>query len=325
MKNNYLFIIILTLLFACGKDKTLTIEESYCSPQETGPTIPPYRGPGWGFKTIDLATHYFKDPYMNPNNENEFVYFMEATQKQNPLGGIYIYNMLTKQKKLVLESSFFSNKNKPQSEIRWSRKGWLIFGGYDNNIYKIKPNGDSLIQLTFNGGDFVPEWNYDGTLFITEYLNKETNKHYNLIRDENGLLIDSLPLLFDGQPSWNNEQFIVGTQFNLLVLYDYINKTTKTTPSDNSISFPRWINKNEFIYDGGGIFTYNIMNNKIKQIRKIVNSNGYSCVNLLSNGKMICGRNKYVLLDADLEIIGSKYNICIINPCDTVVTDIDLW
>lgn len=44
----------------------------------------------------------------------------------------------------------------------WAPNGdWLTFG-YSTQIYKIKVNGDSLTQLTFEGRNFFPSWSPDG-------------------------------------------------------------------------------------------------------------------------------------------------------------------
>lgn len=47
---------------------------------------------------------------------------------------------------------------------KWSPDGnWLVFHtGWETNIYKIKTKGDSLIKLTFDGGNTYPQWNQNG-------------------------------------------------------------------------------------------------------------------------------------------------------------------
>ena len=331
MKNKYYFMVLAVLLISCGKENTTPIDERYCTPEETGIPIPPYRGPGWGFEYVYSDNYIYSSPYCNPLDKNEFVY--KQFDRNRIENGIYIYNILTKQKTLVLEIDVNKKKNYPVADIRWSKKNWLIFADFYQNIYKIKPNGDSLTQLTFEGGNFKPEWNYDGTLFCMEHHSPINNKSYTIIRDENGLVKDSLQNefgqdLFIGQPDWQHSQYILGGDNNgfATILYDYAaKKIIKIQSGDLIINSPKWINENEFIYTGGdGIYTYNIKNNKIKQLRKTINSNFYRYLNLSENKQMICERTNQVLIDSIREIILSKTTICILNPCDTVVTDFDL-
>ena len=73
--------------------------------------------------------------------------------------------------KLKYESSnnLFNNGNY-QAQI--NNKGWIVFNSNDNNIYKIKANGDSLKQLTFNNISNDPKWDYTNT---TIYFFKKFN------------------------------------------------------------------------------------------------------------------------------------------------------
>lgn len=330
MKTIHLLIVLLSLVMACSKEpyKAQPIADSHCIPEETGLIIPDYRGPGHGFETVLPDNYLYSKPYCNPNNKNEFVYFVYDNNRIN--SGIYIYNMATKQKTLVLETDLAAKKQYPQSDIRWSRKGWLIFADFDANIYKIKPNGDSLTQLTFESGNFKPEWNYDGTLFCIEHLSPINNKYYTIIRNENGLVVDSLQNngrdLFGGQPDWQHKQYILGSNDNGLILFDYTaKKVIKIESGSTEIGRPKWINEDEFIYaTSKGIYNFKISNNQIKQLRKTINSNFYSYINLLDNNQMICERTKNVLVDSVKEVLSYKSTICIINPCDTVVKDFDL-
>lgn len=331
MKNKYLFIVLAVLLISCGKENTTPIDESYCSPQETGPTIPPYRGPGWGFKMVYPDNYVYSSPFCNPLNKNEFVYLQFDLNRID--NGVFIYNINSKQKNLVFEIDVDTKKMLPQADIRWSRKGWLIFANFDQNIYKIKPNGDSLTKLTFEGGNFKPEWNYQGNLFCIEHFSSINKKFYTIIRNENGLVVDSLQNefgqdIFGGQPDWQHQKYILGSEQNSFktILYDYkARKIIKIESEGLIINSPKWISENEFIYTGGdGVYTFNINNNKIKQLRKTTNSNFYRYLNLLENKQMICERTKQILLDSITETLWNKRTICIINPCDTMVTDFDL-
>ncbi len=329
MKNKYLFIALAVLLISCGKENTTQIDESYCSPQETGPTIPPYDRVGFGYKYVNILENNSYYPCVNPLNPNEFVYVLSYAERS----GLYKYDKLNKASTQIIKFVPNNYIAYPSDYIRWSRKGWLIFTDLYNNVYKIKDNGDSLTQLTFTGKDWKPEWNKEGTLFLTEHYSTTLKKYFNIIHNENGAEIDTIKYnentdLISAPPSWNNDKYILGTNFKGVILYDYKNKIMKEIPIDRelfSLYIPTWINNNEFVCTGvNGIYIYNITNNKVKQIRSNPNSNQYSFVNLLPNNQMICERDYSKMIDSINGIIATKHTICILNPCDTIVTDFDL-
>ena len=78
MKLNFLYLVLLFFAFACEKDsnKVQLAIDNHCMPQETGPIIPYYKGPGFGFEIVQLDSFRYTMPYSNPNNKNEFVYFV---------------------------------------------------------------------------------------------------------------------------------------------------------------------------------------------------------------------------------------------------------
>jgi hypothetical protein len=320
----FLILIILGLLFACGKDSIQIPGSSYCPVvEEGGKNIPPYKGPGWGFKSFATDSISFYNPHSNPNNKDEFVFWLESSTYQ----GIHTYNIKTKVRTLVLARN--GNKGIPQSPIRWGRNGWIIFGDMDKNIYKIKPNGDSLTQLTQTGREFTPEWNYDGTLFCTKYWSR-TGQYYTLFRDANGNIIDSIQYnntrIFEGQPDWQHPDYLIGTNNLKVILYNYKNRSVIEIPAtDLSKGFPQWISKDEFIYNG--YRSIGIMNINTKQIRTIRNTKderNYWTVNKLDNGKMLCAATVSYLHDSIQQVIGTRKGIFIINECDSNTVELNL-
>lgn len=328
MKKIYILGLSTVLLIACSKEQESNITDKYCSPQETGPTIPPYDRVGFGYKYVNILENNSYYPCVNPLNPNEFVYVLSYAERS----GLYKYDILSKTSTQILKFVPNNYIAYPSTYVRWSRKGWLIFIDLYNNVYKIKDNGDSLTQLTFKGNDWNPEWNKEGTLFCTHHYSASIKKHFNIIRNEQGKEVDTIKYddnaeVFSAPPSWNNERYILGTNDKGLILYDYKNKIVKEIPinSEYNASYPSWINDNEFIYSRiNGIFIYNVINNKVKQIRSNPNSNHYSFVNLLPNNQMICEKNYSTLADSVNAVIAGKFNICLLNPCDTIVTDFDL-
>jgi hypothetical protein len=329
--------LILVLFAACSKEPNNDNQQAsppdYCVPDEMRPEIPPFQGAstGFGYEIKSLDTFSFGYVFLNPTNENEIIYY-KSNIKSPETKGYYLYNMLTKTNQQVMKISPIVNRILAASPLNWSKKNWLIFAGYDRNIYKMQPNGDSLTQLTFTQNDFTPEWNHDGTKFIT-FHNGLDGKAYNLVRDENGNITDTLSqtgsYALSGPTSWQHPNYIIGQNDNGVFMYDYTTKKSielLDKEGRKGIGNLRWINEVECIHSGSaGIFIFNTLTKQNRQIRKTTNVNIYSNVYILSNKQMIASRSYRELLPNEiLQTLGERSSICILNPCDTVITEINL-
>jgi len=320
-----IFYVFVALLFiSCSK--TNKLEETSCMPIEAYKPIPPYNLRGMGYKYVPLLNINCTYPCLNPLNENEFAYIRQLNSNIE----LCVYNRSSKSNISILQLKNKKYEGIPASYVRWSKKNWLLFEDLYNNIFKIKPNGDSLTQLTFSRSDFNPEWNNKGTLFCTEHLTFD-KKYITIIRDEKGDALDTIQYgniqTISGIPSWNNDRYIFGSNYDGFLLIDYMFKNVIQIPTNiKDAGEPYWINENEIIYSNHieGIYTFNIKNYTTKKLRQISNANQYSFISLLPNNNFLCERNYFELIDSINGIIAYKTTICIINPCDTVITDFDL-
>ncbi|MBL7961496.1 PD40 domain-containing protein [bacterium] len=85
----------------------------------------------------------------------------------------------------------------------WSPDGeWIVYTDYSKgrNIFKIKSNGDSITQLTFEGNSIFPRWSPDGEKIVYVWsVYPEGGVH---LMDKNG---NGKSFLFVGtEPSWSN-------------------------------------------------------------------------------------------------------------------------
>ncbi len=104
--------------------------------------------------------YYFKAPCFNPNNANEFVYLRENT-RTNTGDELWKYNLETGEK-MKLTSDVWSH-----TWPRWSVKDWILYAGNKTQLWKVKSNGDSLIQLKYHEGGYrYGDWNGDGTKIV---------------------------------------------------------------------------------------------------------------------------------------------------------------
>ncbi|TND10148.1 MAG: hypothetical protein FD123_396 [Bacteroidetes bacterium] len=189
------------LFFSCSKDIAFSLEGNcFDFPPSTGPFGYSYQYPA----SLYLA------PCFNPNNSNEFVYVRET--KSTGQTELRIKNRSTGNDYLLTTSIF----QKPD----WGRNGWILFNHGDNNVWKIKSNGDSLTQLTFTSSCFDAVWNYAGDRYVFRRTDGANN--YSIIADDEGNPLDTLPGFILSNGSWSNDS-------------QKISSPVSTGPSSNAI------------------------------------------------------------------------------------------
>lgn len=134
-----------------------------CKDEDNGPTDPCIDCP------IDFRLTDFEPAWSPDGSTIAYVHgdiIPEAT-------GIYLINSDGTNKRLW-------NAGRSVYSPSWSPDGeWIAFSD-GAQIYKQKLNGDSLIQLTFEGRNFFPDWSPDGK-WITYDSNKDSPNGMNFI------------------------------------------------------------------------------------------------------------------------------------------------
>lgn len=286
------------VLFSCKRDSEI-ISPNDNTNYSNCENIPPFQQVGSGYTYITTG-QIFNFPVFNPNNNNELL----ITKNDS----VFIFNRLLNQKNFSFKFPFWN-------KISWSKQNWIIMGGTDQKIYKIKPNGDSLTLLVNNSNNFYPIWNNTGTQFCIQ--NNTINK---AIRFNNqGIPIDTFQQLTIAPFSdWNSNNQIT---WGLYTLYLYelnsnSNQTIKTLPNgQGSILGSFWLNNNEIIWSYTyGIFKTNILTNLTTTLKTTCNSNTYSFPTFDSTlNKIIWKKQLQKLID--------PYTIRVENKI--VMTDID--
>lgn len=132
------YILILFLFFLSN---SCTKKKIDATPKKERPTfvcdtIPKkdYNNTGWNYS---VNKNTYTNPHFNPNNGFEFV-FMKKDYNSS-FNEIYVYNLITKTKKLVY-------KGLTLSHLEWTTNNWIIFN--NGILQKIRPNGSNINEIT---------------------------------------------------------------------------------------------------------------------------------------------------------------------------------
>jgi len=174
LRQTGLFCILLFLAFsACKKESPEPVPDTPAPPVPVLPSfipdcaaLPPEPKPfGWQDSTVDEEKNILAFTF-NPKNPDQIIYMTAG----NITGFFPFYNLdvVTGTKKILGNAGYFLPNI--------SKKGWLLYSSIDNNIMKVKVNGDSLATLTSDFRSLAPQWDFQEKGF---YYFKEANQSIN--------------------------------------------------------------------------------------------------------------------------------------------------
>lgn len=207
---------VLIAVSACKKDKPSPIKcDELLGDWEKDEGCYNFKLPPMNFFVSEA--NMYKQPCFNPNNQNEFVFhFRDNTQRKSQL---VKYNILTKQKTVLYESSEYSIWGQP----KWSKKGWIAFTrtrAYVDHVFIVKDNGDSLRQFTQNTANYDPAWDAKGDYLYWTHSPVLAVPHFFLKKGLYSSVIDTV-LKSDGENqgySTYNEISLYNTLFSKTVV-----------------------------------------------------------------------------------------------------------
>lgn len=235
-----LFVFILTAL-SCEKNN-LTDQPKVVLPDDTTGlkcgNLPPIPQPfGWHDTTFNENINVISFLY-NPINLNELFYITS--------GDIFAYNKMFVLNLVTQQRSYLSNADKFIPQI--NNKGWVIFNRADLNIYKIKMNGDSLTQLTFNNRCTDPKWDYSGTC-IYFFQKSSIHEESKLIQiNTKGQILTTYKMEFENTvPSNKNNKilYLKTSENKLAVFIKDLAKNTETLIVKSDYDFG--LQQNDFL------------------------------------------------------------------------------
>ncbi len=194
----YIFFLSIWLLHSCEKSKAPMPKEAHRCVD-----IPLSEGPSWDGYDYTGRRFGYGRPCFNPNNSNEFVYYKTDSTKPDVISEIWTYNLVTKEERHLANDGLYM--------LKWSSKNWIVFNRIDNQVWKIKSNGDSLTQLTYEHWSLYPDWHPDGEKII--FRREDDSPRPNLmIMDKDGEIISTLDSTLGWTAHWSpdGEKIIYG-------------------------------------------------------------------------------------------------------------------
>ncbi|MCO5269636.1 MAG: hypothetical protein M9897_12160 [Brumimicrobium sp.] len=302
-----LFTSVIMFFLGCKKDLIQTNENtSSCISISAENCGNPF---GMTYISADTIAGGSSRCYFNPNNDNEFLY-TKATKIEGGAGisnsmGIFKYNITTGQSTLIYNGEIWSFP-------KWSKKDWIIFNLPDQNIYKVKSNGDSLTQLTYLNDLHSPEWNNDGTQFVAF----SASNAWTYLFDESGNILDTLYFSHSQLGNYQNPKYIIENTIHILSFFNMENKAIEYQLDYSSLSTSSvwgsvfWLDDETVIYSNeNGLNQFNINTKVNKIIKKSCNARIYLSGNInQSKTKMIWERiDRKLINDCTIEFSNQIY------------------
>lgn len=154
----FLVSVVMLIFFACKKETPdLPLPSNGLEDDsECLPIASPDTTLNW---LIGYSNHLKMMPCFNPSNNNEFLYIDRLPG--SPFSDMCIYNLSTGESSCILSGQTYLY------QPRWHANGWILFRGNGDNVYRIKSNGDSLLQITTSSVFQRPVWRPDGQAWIS--------------------------------------------------------------------------------------------------------------------------------------------------------------
>lgn len=129
---------------------------------------------------------------------------------------LYILDLLTGAERHVLDIPFPS-----KSSQAWSPDGeWLTFSAV-KQIYKVRPDGSDLTQLTFSRENFSPAWSPDGLWIAYDDATPSAPEQGIYIVRPDGADKQWLPHVRGGHPTWHPSGEKILTIGGILPSFEY--------------------------------------------------------------------------------------------------------
>jgi Tol biopolymer transport system component len=304
MKIKFSILLICLLFVSCKRDVSVPVTNKAGNANQ--PCVDTLKIPPFN----DTSYHFAR---FNPNNSNEIIY-VQALQSQN-LTRLIKKNLSTGAETFIINDIW----DMPD----WSVKDWIVFNHADNQVWKIKSNGDSLTLLTTNmQGGFYAIWSPDGS----KIAYNTAWPVYTSICNENGNALDSLPYHVNYLAQWSKDGMYIGGLANegdnaniayqnafTKVAYKPTNNVANATASNRITCYVSWTPDSQNIIwcSWSGLYKTNITTNQTILLKECCNQRFYTSVSVSSDGQKIIAESIGVASGLCLMDIDGKNEVVI--------------
>lgn len=233
----------------------------------------------------------------NPNNENEICYFYGI--RSSNITQIRRHNFSSGLDSLTFSGLVWSFRS-------YGINGWLIFNYGGNEIWKVKDNGDSLAQLTFDGYSLEPHWDWTGQKYI--FRQDIGSTHRTIICDKDGLHLDTLAGFYWHNGTWSRDNdLLVSIDFDNLITYSFSSGAMSTisghgqgNSSKDGILDVAITPDSRKIYwcNGWGIFYYDLLTGESHQIQTSCDARRFNSIDFSPDGqRLLCNSYNQKMID----------------------------
>jgi len=331
MKINYLIFTALTLLsFSCTNDKVDLLSnfdncelgiDSFSIISINNDTM-------WNFLTCNYNEEYFgNDKNINnvvpsPLDSNSISYLKFTYGPSNCF--LKVFDLCT--------GEIFETDGVECTELDWSINDWILFRK-NNSLFKMKPNGDSLIELSQipNNSQFF-KWSADGSK-ITYHKSAGINSKFVIANENLEEISDIEELKYIGIYEWtsNNNIYVVsGTDSMTYGIYKYDLQSEEFTPI-HIVNFEHLIHDisinetSQIIYysSTSGVYQYDLdLNQSIQLLNQTSNRTYEGAINIIEDDKLLTIRqNKTLVTPCYVEVI-EKINFY--NPINNIEKELTI-
>lgn len=300
----------LFFLFGGCYKKTVLGDSNYYELRSVVDTFPesvrPYLAVSLAFDGYHYSSRYnLASPCFNPNNPYQICFLVHDTTVKDRSLYRYLwgYDFRENRKWKIAE-----NVN-GENPVSWSSRDWILYRGFQGQIYKVKSNGDSLTQLTWNPySNGEPSWNPEGTLFVHGALDTTLL----MLSDANGRIQNTLPV-FGGNCRWESNNclyFVYSSQSQQknwfgVGYYDFATRVIhRVDSSDNTSAHDYFIRyaaqqKDNLIWSScREIVQVNPSTGFARKLRISTENKKYGCFTISKDGKsMIVSRENRIWYD----------------------------
>ena len=320
----FLYGLLFILVYGCSDDEAPTIMDDDNPPVET-PCLAALDSLTIPAVNVDTMLNFddcpiswvefypekyrYSFPSFNPNNTEEIA-FVRLENGTNEFR-LCILSLCSGDLKVLDVKAF--------KDVDWGTNGWILFRKTDLQLWKVRPDGSGLAQLTFSGENSNPIWNASGEKIA--YALTNTGEFF-ILNDEGAILDTVEPMQYRSAYDWSSTDKLItpfepGSPDDIYYFDLNLDTLVKVDEEGNG----------SYIYDGEWgegerlywLAQYQLAYNDIETKERTVlfslpNPNGFH--NRFYRSLTISPGNKYIVLnredwkqlnECDVEVVHSLY------------------